>query len=429
MATVSVGGDTPPSYEVEDDHSLPLYTCSVPSSECLLQTEPPRITNCPTCDWIFETKHMRINLGPRLWKLHTPSYGLNGRIEGTIRLSKDVETVTMTLEGRIRVTTISQRSTLSADTVLTLVSQTATIYDAQKAESSAEEDRPFSLTIPHETQFKEQFITLPPSHLSYHPLVSTEVNYTVKFHAKRKGKGLKKTESKTVRILYLPKSTPSEPPLYAIPRPSQGRDDTDLYHLYNRVKTIPLTPFHPDFGKSKSNESSLDNFTSRVFLSLPYPLCFSSGQIIPFTMSLAFPDDPFLALALRGNRIELFRRLNVWKKGSSEVLQRDDIVSSSALKFGREYSEGVWLLRGDIKAGDQGKEVSWILDGVAEVQYVLRVILRPSINLLGSVPCFKHEEVVKITTDSWGILDRELSSMGGTPTPAIGLAANVRQTK
>lgn len=85
-------------------------------------------------------------------------------------------------------------------------------------------------------------------------------------------------------------------------------------------------------------------------------------------MSLAFPDDPFLALALRGNRIELFRRLNVWKKGSSEVLQRDDIVSSSALKFGREYSEGVWLLRGDIKAGDQGKEVSWILDGVAEVQ-------------------------------------------------------------
>lgn len=58
---------------------------------------------------------------------------------------------------------------------------------------------------------------------------------------------------------------------------------------------------------------------------------------------------------------------------------------------------------------------------------MLRIILRPPINLIGSVPCFKHEEVVKITTDSWGILDRELSSMGGTPTPAIGLAANVRQ--
>lgn len=213
MATVSAGGDTPPSYEVEDDHSLPIYSCTVPSSECLLQTEPPRMTNCPTCDWIFQTKHMRINLGPRLWKLQTPSYGLNGRIEGTIRLSKDVESVTLTvscimsynhsapnslpapkLEGRIRVTTVSQRSTLSVDSVSNLISQTVTIYDAQKADS-LEEDHPFSLTIPNEAEYKERLITLPPSHLSFHPLVSTEVNYTVKFNARRKSKTLKKNES------------------------------------------------------------------------------------------------------------------------------------------------------------------------------------------------------------------------------------------
>lgn len=129
------------------------------------------------------------------------------------------------------------------------------------------------------------------------------------------------------------------------------------------------------------------------------------------------------------------------------MIQRDDIVSSATLRYGREYREGITLLKGEIKAGDQSKEVSWVLDGVAEVQvsqespstqsrvltlvvqYVLRVVLRPPISFIGSIPCFRHEEVLKVTTDSWGILDRELSSMGGTPTPAIGLAANIRRSE
>lgn len=92
--------EIPPPYEVEEDQPLPIYSCSVASSECLLQIEPPPMTGCPACDWMFETKHMRINLGPRLWNLHTPSYGLNGRIEGTIRLSGHqdrIESVTMTV--------------------------------------------------------------------------------------------------------------------------------------------------------------------------------------------------------------------------------------------------------------------------------------------------------------------------------------------
>jgi hypothetical protein len=42
---------------------------------------------------MFETKHMRINLGPRLWNLPSPSYGLSGRIEGTIRLSGDQDRI------------------------------------------------------------------------------------------------------------------------------------------------------------------------------------------------------------------------------------------------------------------------------------------------------------------------------------------------
>ncbi|KXN90483.1 hypothetical protein AN958_04155 [Leucoagaricus sp. SymC.cos] len=435
MASPWTEDDAPPSYEIEEDQPLPIYSSNISSSECLLRIEPPRMTNCPACDWMFETKHMQINLGPRLWNLHSPSYGLNGRIEGAIRFSGDqdrCESVTMTFEGRIRVTS-SHRSSMSADTVMPLVTRTETIYDSTKAESFPwEGDHEFCLKIPREAEFRGQMTTLPPSHFSFHQHVSTEVFYTVKFDVKRKGKGLKKHESKIIRVLYLPKCTPLEPPLHTIPRPTSrlGGTSSELYYLYERVKTVMLTPYHPDDGKSKPKRSTspLDDFGQCIFLSLPHPQCYASGQIIPFTLSLVFPDDPVLAALLTRNiRIQLLRRLNVWKKGSGDLIQREELVALATLRYGREYKEGITLLRGEIKAGDQGKEVSWSLDAVAEIQYVLRVILRPPTNLIGSVPCFKHEQVIRLTTDSWGILDRELSSMGGTPTPAIGLAANIRR--
>lgn len=85
---------------------------------------------------------------------------------------------------------------MSTDTVLTLVSKTTTIYDSTKADSFPwEDDYLFSLTIPRETEFRGQLTALPPSHFSYHQLVSTEIFYTIKFDVKRRSKGLKKHES------------------------------------------------------------------------------------------------------------------------------------------------------------------------------------------------------------------------------------------
>lgn len=71
---------------------------------------------------------------------------------------------------------------------------------------------------------------------------------------------------------------------------------------------------------------------------------------------------------MRNIRIQLVRRLNIWKKGSPDTIQRDTPVTTAALRYAREYEEGVTLLKGEIRAGEQGKEVSWTLDGAAEVQ-------------------------------------------------------------
>lgn len=65
--------------------------------------------------------------------------------------------------------------------------------------------------------------------------------------------------------------------------------------------------------------------------------------------------------------------------------------------------------------------VNWSLD----LQYVLRVTLRPPESLSGHIPSFQHEEILQIKTDHWGTLERELSSIG-TPTPALGLARMLR---
>lgn len=58
-------------------------------------------------------------------------------------------------------------------------------------------------------------------------------------------------------------------------------------------------------------------------------------------------------------------------------------------------------------------------------QYILRVHIFPPNHVANHLPSFRHEEPLRITTDFWGTLDRELASTGGTPTPALGLASEL----
>lgn len=74
-----------PEYELDETQTLPAYSAQARSTECLLQFEPARRTGCPACEWIFETKHMKVNLGRKAWKLNSPTYGLNATIDGSIQ--------------------------------------------------------------------------------------------------------------------------------------------------------------------------------------------------------------------------------------------------------------------------------------------------------------------------------------------------------
>lgn len=57
---------------------------------------PPETTHHtigPTAeDFIYTSKRLELNLGPRLWPMHLPSYGRQGTVSGTVEI-KDVKNV------------------------------------------------------------------------------------------------------------------------------------------------------------------------------------------------------------------------------------------------------------------------------------------------------------------------------------------------
>jgi hypothetical protein len=62
------------------------------------------------------------------------------------------------------------------------------------------------------------------------------------------------------------------------------------------------------------------------------------------------------------------RSLGKNRSTSGELVRKDVVLATAALRYAREYEEGVALLRGQVHAGAQGKEVSWGVDGIIEVQ-------------------------------------------------------------
>jgi hypothetical protein len=90
---------------------------------------------------------------------------------------------------------------------------------------------------------------------------------------------------------------------------------------------------------------------------------------VPFTLSLVFPKEPVLAEILtRHIRIVLLKRVQLRRKGLRDVVSRDTTIATASMEDHNEYAEGVSLLRGEIQAGRAGRETSWRVDGVAEVQ-------------------------------------------------------------
>jgi len=94
---------------------------------------------------------------------------------------------------------------------------------------------------------------------------------------------------------------------------------------------------------------------------------------------------------------------------------------SQTVDFQPNENGGTRILKGIMVAGKEGEELSWKLEGTAEVKYTLRLIVAPKEDFkeqfaqFTSLPSFEHREEVTLTTDSV-ISSREEAIQ---PSPAI----------
>jgi hypothetical protein len=104
-------------------------------------------------------------------------------------------------------------------------------------------------------------------------------------------------------------------------------------------------------------------------ISLPYPLCFASGELIPFKVTIIFTDAPALVRLLAPrSHLKLLKRTRIWYNGRREIRVRNVRIASGEQLRIDTSTEGVCVVKGVIRAGTTGRECSWQLYGVAEVQ-------------------------------------------------------------
>ncbi|KAJ2931351.1 hypothetical protein H1R20_g5727, partial [Candolleomyces eurysporus] len=416
-----------PEYELDETQTLPTYSTQARSTECLLQFEPPRRTGCPACEWIFETKCMKVNLGRKIWKLNSPTYGSNGVIDGSIQfpdLTHPLDSLHATIEGRLRMACPERKGSMDEGTLVFLRYTVPVEYNPDLPEST------FSIPIPPTFHQAGKNIPCPPSFFFAESKYIVEVSYQIRFDAVWKTKRKQKLESRIVGFYYLPKTSPVIPPLCILPPASRHRENPPLFlEGPDRMSSFPIPPsFHTNRTLTKCQTETLKRVSDSVYLSIPVPGVFTAGQEIPFMISLSFNDDPCMSELLCQNMaIHLFKRVGIVGRGGHADSERNSIVSSAVLKKNSGWAEGVVVIKGSIRAGDAGAECSWSVSGCAYVKYVLRVSISPPSTLVNHIPTFVHEEELGICTSSWGVVDRELVSGGGKTTPAVGLSSSLRR--
>ncbi|KDQ60614.1 hypothetical protein JAAARDRAFT_31573, partial [Jaapia argillacea MUCL 33604] len=165
-------------------------------------------------------------------------------------------------------------------------------------------------------------------------------------------------------------------------------------------------------------------------LSLPSPLCFTSGERIPLALSLSSPCNPVLIKLLAPTvNIQLIKRTTLWVKDSGGCPHepyrsvREVLVNTAELRYIDDVGPSFSLLNYELKAGKCGGETSWKVQHKADVQYIIRATLRPPQMMAKHLPSFRCDHLIQLTTDHYGTLDTELLVMGGVPVPAVGLGS------
>jgi len=324
--------------------------------------------------------------------------------------------LTATLEGRATITASHGGNVAAASDEL-ILSWSITLFEATNPLFSGTDGPKPSVTLSAQSfefalPFPEHLANgrdpLPPSQSLSQQGTYCNIAYTVKVDMVRKG--LRRHQRITIPIMYLPRSAPPCPvQLYLNHDPM-----TDYENEEERFTTV-------DLHTSNSARGALEQLQTSVQLTLPSPKIYSSGDSVPLMLTLScsrLPSLPQLLVSADSLDIHLIRRAKI-TLSLGDSLQETE-VTRAELQDTDNSVEGVTSSQWMLQMGDSHRQVSWKIEGIAEVKYFIRVAFKPPpCSMIKHLPRFKHDEVIKLTSDPWldPVMTEEVQNL-----PSLGLA-------
>ncbi|KAH9966450.1 hypothetical protein BC827DRAFT_1125085 [Russula dissimulans] len=352
--------------------------------------------------FLYDSPLVHVSLGRREWGPRQPVYGFNGIVQGAVKLSKQcthVVRVEVSLLGRIKVMT-SGRGLISEHVTRNLVTSSVVLSCPPRDEfSPAESSFPFSIPFP--SHVKGGSSSLPPSYASWVPSFSCEIEYCIRVDVHRKG--LRRHEQRIIPIMYLPKTWPSHP----IP---------SLLSDANAYKTVSLSPVMLDnCPKTRMTLPTVD-------LSYPSGGTYSSGHSISLKLTIRCTEAPALVqLLVRGLEAHLLKRMVAWSASGQVIEERELVLSEATFTATDTLQEGLAVSYFDLTLGGCGKEQSWGINDVIEVNYLIQVSVHSPESGFAFLPTYNHVSRIGIVTEPWSFRGRGLLGFGGFSDPALGM--------
>ncbi|EKM55636.1 uncharacterized protein PHACADRAFT_121358 [Phanerochaete carnosa HHB-10118-sp] len=415
--------DAPPFYHTTSsscENNLPLYTeCPGHSELRVLHSGPATAGDAPaaarTRQCIYQTDYLKIDVGEFPHAVMRPSYGFNGVVEGVITFRKKctfVTHITVELEGSIS-TSSMDHAKLPGFSKLPLFNRSTTLFSVSNPQDTRciAADTLYRFSIPFPTYIDGQSAQLPPSHIAIHPGVSSDVSYSLHINVVRKGL-FRRNEACPIPVYYLPKTRPSMATLLELPPLS-------LDAVSNRVKAISLMPTWPSTCQARSLTSQGTELPS-VQAFLPLPRCYPSGEPIPMALKISCLSSPALTRLYFPNiEVQLVKRRKIYVGLQRQYSLRENVLNTAVIDHKTCLEIGGCCVIMRLEAGAMGRECSWSVDGVIDIQYVIRISVRPPKGT-PHLPIFRHDEMVQLTTDPYESLETEMLT-GNISAPAFGL--------
>ncbi|KDN43858.1 hypothetical protein RSAG8_05851, partial [Rhizoctonia solani AG-8 WAC10335] len=422
---------------LSDHEQLPPYSHN---SDRLPQYS--RLPGAPTSGklspnhYVTRSRRMALDLGQRYQSTRVPAFGREGLVEGHVWIQnfENVEKIQVTLTGAV-ISYFLEFGTASRPKVRRLIYQTHKLWsDRENDPAASKEGRSlaFVLVMPEYIEGIEadhgRRIPLPPSASITMCDAGAHVAYTVRVDMFRKG--WRTHDTVKSEILYLPRTTTRySRPFLPLPnseklRPTQV-EEWSVLHIPQKAKTKPGIPLSKPGSSSKAPSQphmSIPQFLREdllVSLYLPHGLRYPAGREILWAITIVFPrigssassvrsgrssssmSDEQVSALMAGVSLRLVCVSTVAVRGVASRRERIVAVGQPFMSVPNgvtDEGERKVVIRGYLRSGEEGKDMSWGVPGFVSVVYEIRVSVKPDESAGPDAPTWEYCERIMITS-------------------------------